>query len=244
MANGENIRRKWKINKQIDLYGRPKQIRDMEKVYFITGIDTNVGKSIATGFLAKEMMNKGLNVMTQKLIQTGNDEVSEDIEMHRKLMGLPLLPDDLDRKTCPYIFSYPCSPHLASAIDKQPIELDIINKCTDYLTSKYDVVLLEGAGGIMVPIHENYLTIDFIRDQNYPVILVTSPKLGSLNHTLLTIEACQNRGIHIDQIVYNNFPEESDIIGQDTFNYLQRYIEQHRMDTQLIRVPYLKELAE
>ncbi|HJD91872.1 dethiobiotin synthase [Bacteroides coprosuis] len=212
----------------------------MKKVYFVTGIDTNVGKSIATGYLANQMMQEGKKVITQKLIQTGNVEVSEDIEMHRKLMGLPLLDVDKNRHTCPYIFTYPCSPHLAARIDRKEISIAKINECTNSLLSKYDVVLLEGAGGIMVPIQDDYLTIDFIKDEKLPIILVTSPKLGSLNHTLLTIESCLNRGIVIDTIVYNDFPKGDEVISPDTYAFIQKYMDRHKMDTKLIKIPNIE----
>ncbi|EGJ71204.1 Dethiobiotin synthetase [Bacteroides coprosuis DSM 18011] len=212
----------------------------MKKVYFVTGIDTNVGKSIATGYLANQMMQEGKKVITQKLIQTGNVKVSEDIEMHRKLMGLPLLDVDKNRHTCPYIFTYPCSPHLAARIDRKEISIAKINECTNSLLSKYDVVLLEGAGGIMVPIQDDYLTIDFIKDEKLPIILVTSPKLGSLNHTLLTIESCLNRGIVIDTIVYNDFPKGDEVISPDTYAFIQKYMDKHKMDTKLIKIPNIE----
>lgn len=211
----------------------------MEKVYFITGIDTNVGKSIATGYIAYLLIKKGNRVITQKLVQTGNVGVSEDIEMHRKLMGTELLDEDKNRITCPYIFTYPCSPHLASHIDKEPISLAKIKDCTSYLQSEYDIVLLEGAGGIMVPLLDDYLTIDFIKDNKYPVILVTSPKLGSLNHTLLTIEACLSRDIQIDTIVYNDFPKGDDVISPDTYQYIEKYIAEYKMNTRIIKIPCL-----
>lgn len=212
----------------------------MKKVYFVTGIDTNVGKSIATGYLANQMMQEGKKVITQKLIQTGNVGVSEDIEMHRKLMGLPLLDVDKNCYTCPYIFTYPCSPHLAARIDRKEISIAKINECTNSLLSKYDVVLLEGAGGIMVPIQDDYLTIDFIKDEKLPIILVTSPKLGSLNHTLLTIESCLNRGIVIDTIVYNDFPKGDEVISPDTYAFIQKYMDKHKMDTKLIKIPNIE----
>ncbi len=211
----------------------------MEKVYFVTGIDTNVGKSIATGYIANLLTKDGLRVITQKLIQTGNSNVSEDIQIHRKVMRSDLLEDDKNRKTCPYIFTYPCSPHLASQIDKESISLDKIKNCTSYLLSKYNTVLLEGAGGIMVPLTDKYLTIDFIKDNNYPVILVTSSKLGSLNHTLLTIDACITRSIKIDTIVYNDFPKSDKIISTDTYQYIVKYVADRKIKAKFLKIPYL-----
>lgn len=80
-------------------------------VYFVSGIDTGIGKSYATGYLAREWNAQGIHTITQKFIQTGNTDLSEDIELHRQLMGTGLLQEDLNHLTMPEIFSYPCSPH-------------------------------------------------------------------------------------------------------------------------------------
>lgn len=133
-----------------------------ENVYFVSGIDTNIGKSYATGYLAREWNKNGIRTITQKFIQTGNTELSEDIELHRKLMGTGLLPEDKEGLTMPEIFTYPCSPHLAAEIDKRAIDFNKIERATEALSEKYDAVLLEGAGGLMVPLTRDLLTIDYI----------------------------------------------------------------------------------
>lgn len=123
-----------------------------KNVYFVSGIDTNIGKSYATAYLAKTWNERGIRTITEKLIQTGNTDMSEDIELHRRIMGTGLLLEDKERLTMPEIFSYPCSPHLAAEIDKRPIDFDKIERATQTLSERYDVVLLEGAGGLMVPL--------------------------------------------------------------------------------------------
>ena len=123
-----------------------------DNVYFVSGIDTNIGKSYATGYIARTWNSEGRRTITQKLIQTGNTGMSEDIELHRRLMGCGLLPEDRERLTMPEIFSYPCSPHLAAEIDGRPIDLAGIERATVELSRRYDAVLLEGAGGLMVPL--------------------------------------------------------------------------------------------
>ena len=154
-----------------------------ENVFFVSGIDTDTGKSYATGYLAKLWNGQGIRTITQKLIQTGNDGLSEDIELHRRIMGTGLLPEDTDGLTMPEIFSYPCSPHLAAEIDNRPVDFDKIERATRRLSETYDAVLLEGAGGLMVPLTRDLLIIDYIARRHYPLIFVTSGKLGSINHT-------------------------------------------------------------
>ena len=93
------------------------------------------------------MRARGERVITQKFIQTGNTGISEDIELHRRIMGIPLQREDLDGTTCPITFTYPASPQLAAEIDNREIDLSLVEKSTGKLLESYDTVLLEGAGG-------------------------------------------------------------------------------------------------
>lgn len=210
-------------------------------IYFTSGIDTDAGKSYATGYLAKCLNDNGKRTITQKFIQTGNTGHSEDIDLHRKIMGTGYTPEDRDFLTMPEIFSYPASPLLASRIDKRKIDFDKINAATRLLSSLYDIVLVEGAGGLMVPLTETMLTIDFIKESGYPLIFVTSGKLGSVNHTLLSFEAIERRGIEVAAVMYNLFPEiEDTTIRDDTREYIKQYMRLHFPDVLFIEVPILR----
>ena len=158
-------------------------------VFFVSGMDTGIGKSYATGYIARDWTDKGIRTITQKFIQTGNQDVSEDIELHRRIMGVDFFPEDVERLTMPEIYSYPCSPHLAAEIDKRPIDFEKIEHATDILSERYDAVLLEGAGGLMVPLTRDLLTINYIAQHQLPLIFVVSGRLGSINHILLSLEA-------------------------------------------------------
>lgn len=194
-----------------------------KEVWFVSGIDTNVGKTYATGMIARALAQKGIDVITQKMVQTGCQETSEDIEMHRRLQGLPTLSEDREGLTCPYIFTYPCSPHLAVELDRRELDMARITAATQQLLKNHDLVLLEGAGGLMVPLSHEKLTLDYIREQKYPLLLVTSGKLGSLNHTLLSLYACRHEGVEVKGIIYNRFPHTDEIIEKDSLLYLQRH---------------------
>lgn len=212
-----------------------------QNVYFISGIDTDAGKSYATGFLAREWNKDGKKTITQKLIQTGNVGHSEDIDLHRRIMGIPFTQEDREGLTMPEIFSYPASPHLASRLDNRPIDFAKIKQATEELSRRYDYVLLEGAGGLMVPLTEEFLTIDYIAQEQYPLIFVTSGKLGSINHTLLSLEAIQKRGIILDTVLYNLYPTVEDTtIQNDTMNFIKTYLEKHFPETKFIVVPEIK----
>lgn len=209
-------------------------------VYFISGIDTDAGKSIVTGVLARTLLLKGVKVITQKLIQTGCIGISEDILKHREIMGVEPSDVDKDGTTCPYVMTYPASPHLAAEIDHVTIDLKHIHQSTEKLASLYDVVLLEGAGGLFVPINRNYLTIDYIQEYKHPLILVSSSKLGSINHTLMSLELCRLRGIEMAYVVYNHFPNESEIIKNDTITVIRQYLDEYFPDCQLLELPVIE----
>ncbi|HLR17468.1 MAG TPA: dethiobiotin synthase [Alcanivoracaceae bacterium] len=195
--------------------------------YFVTGIDTDVGKTIATGWLAKQLLQQGQSVITQKFVQTGGHENS-DIAVHRALMGVPPLPEDGTGLTEPAVFAYPASPHLAAALEGRAVPVEEIVAATNTLAERYDVVLVEGAGGLLVPLDDNVLLADVVAAQAYPVILVTSGRLGSINHTLLSLEALQQRGMEVAMVLFNRYHDSADsTIAEDTCGYLQRYVASH-----------------
>ena len=209
----------------------------MKQTIFITGIDTDAGKTYATAWLARQFMAQGKTVVTQKFIQTGNTDFSEDITRHRELMGIAPLPEDLDHTTAPIIFSYPASAQLAAEIDGREIDLSIVDHSTEILASRYDVVLIEGAGGLMVPITDDYLTIDYIESRKLPVALVTNSKLGSINHTILSLEALKNRGIEVKFVLYSTHLDAAPEIAADTKRYIAQYLKKHFPQAELIFVP-------
>lgn len=162
---------------------------------------------------------------------------SEDIELHRKIMKINMFPEDISKLTAPVIFSYPSSPHLAAKIDKKELDIDAITLSSKILKERYDVVLLEGAGGLMVPLTPDLLTIDYISQQNYPIILVTSGRLGSINHTLLSLEAIKNRNLKLYSVIYNLSPYTDEVIVQDSLKIIDQYIRKNFPEAFLIQMP-------
>lgn len=203
------------------------EVKDIEwpEAAFVTGTGTDVGKSWATGWLAREISRTGRKTITQKLVQTGNHDYSEDIDVHRKVMGIPMQPVDTDHTTAPIIFSYPASPHLAARIDGRELRLEIADKSTEKLKSLYDTVLIEGAGGLMVPLHEDYLTAEYIRDRKLPGIFVVNGRLGSINEALMTLLTARHYDIDIFAVVYNPHFDSDKTIAAETRDYLQKYVE-------------------
>lgn len=149
--------------------------------YFITGTDTNIGKTVASTVLAV-----GLNANYWKPIQTGSTEQT-DRSFVERWIGARALPES-------YTFDLPASPHLAALQEGRKIEFEKI--CKDFKAMSVDVVV-EGAGGLLVPIGERQTIADLISVFLLPTIVVTSTRLGTINHTLLTLEGLKNRSIEV-----------------------------------------------
>ena len=186
------------------------------RVLAVTGIDTDIGKTVATGLLARWLSLKGYNVITQKIVQTGCKEISEDIVKHRRLMGMELQDADTSGLTCPYIFPEPCSPHLAAMLAGKKIDCEVITAATKELQQQYHYVLVEGVGGLLVPLNDEMTLLDYFQQENYPLVLVSSSRLGSINHTLAALELAKGRGLNVTGILYNRFREENRTIAEDS----------------------------
>jgi len=207
--------------------------------YFVTGIDTDAGKTYCTAWLARQFMDAGLSVITQKFIQTGNVGHSEDIDAHRRLTGTGMLAEDSEGLTAPIILSYPASAQLAARIDGRELDLSVIDNARAELERRFDVVLVEGAGGMMVPITDDYFAIDYAVERKLPVILVTNSRLGSINHTVLSFEAIRARGLRLAAVLYNTYFDRDAEISADTRAYIGRYIACNFPDTPILDVPVM-----
>lgn len=216
----------------------------MDSIYFITGIDTDAGKTIITGAMGRYLLSKEVNVITQKLAQTGCAGMSEDILSHRSLMKIDLLSEDYEALTCPYVFEFPSSPHLAANREGQSINPDLLDAATNELRNRFECVLLEGVGGLMVPLNSELNLVDYLQDCDYPIILVTSGKIGSINHTLLTLEVCASKGLKVVGLVFNHFASTNDVITADTLNVFRNKLKDYFPAAKMVEVPILDESSE
>jgi dethiobiotin synthetase len=178
------------------------------KAIFITGTDTGVGKTVITGLLGRWLKDRGFRVITQKWVQTGS---ADDIACHLRIMGqrreevgeyLELM--------APYSFDFPSSCHLASELEEREIDPERIKKSFRLLSQEFECVLVEGTGGILVPISKKHLLVDITRELELPVLVVAANRLGAINHTLLTIEALKRREMQIIGVVFNTPSKDQD----------------------------------
>ncbi|MBF0511890.1 MAG: dethiobiotin synthase [Candidatus Omnitrophica bacterium] len=164
------------------------------KPLFITATDTGVGKTITTCVLGALLQNQGHDVGVMKPVQSAGD----DAQFLKKSLGLE---DDL-KDINPYYAPEPLSPHWALKRAKIKFNIKHLQACLKKLQSRHEVVLIEGAGGLMVPLKDFYYNADLIADLKADLIIVARLGLGTLNHTLLTINEARRRGLKIKGLVF------------------------------------------
>ena len=178
---------------------------------FVTGTDTDVGKTVVVGLLARYLRSQGHRAITQKWVQTGTHDYPCDLPTHLELMGADVETiRGYERDVNPYAFALAASPHLAAARENTRIDTQRIVASFRRLEAAFDTVIVEGAGGILVPLNEKELFIDVAADLDLPVLVVAANKLGAINHTLLTVEALQARNVEILGIVFNAIDRDQD----------------------------------
>ncbi|AMA73509.1 MULTISPECIES: dethiobiotin synthase [Aneurinibacillus] len=188
--------------------------------FFVTGTDTGVGKTMVTGCLTAFLSMCGYDAVPYKPIQSGGVQgdgglVAEDVTFYRSLHSLPYEQNTL----CTYCMEPAVSPHLAARQTGTRINPGHIAQQLSTLRKKHDVVLVEGAGGLAVPIMEEkqevYMTADLIRDLRLPLLIVTHPGLGTINHTILTVEYARACRIPILGLLVNRMPDNPSEMMQD-----------------------------
>lgn len=187
----------------------------MGRVYFISGIDTGIGKTVVTGRMCRALQEAGRDWISVKMVQTGCDGSSEDLDAHRALAGVGRFPEDEEGLTAPQIFKFPASPLLAAALEGRTVDLKRIAASVEACAKRHEIVIVEGAGGLLVPLTEETLTADFVAEQGWPLILVASGRLGAINHILLSMEAAKARGIPFAGIVMNDYPQADPLLFED-----------------------------
>jgi dethiobiotin synthetase len=177
----------------------------MAKGIFITGTDTGVGKTyVATG-IAKALRSAGIEVGVMKPAETGcrvhsGKLLPSDAEA---LIQAASVRDSLSLVN-PFRFRAPVAPSVAAQLDRKTIDPEKILRSFKTLSQRHRFMIVEGAGGLMVPLAEGYLFLDLAEAMNLPVVIVARPGLGTINHTLLTIEALRTRGLTVAGVVIND----------------------------------------
>jgi dethiobiotin synthetase len=171
--------------------------------FFVTGTDTDVGKTCVSAAIAKHLRDNGVDVGVMKPFASGYKEtansVSEDVKILMKYSGAK---DPVDLVN-PYYFEIPTSPY--DACKQLNLEIDISKVIESYkqLTSVHDVVVVEGIGGIMTPISKNYFVSNLISDLQLSSIIVSGSKIGTVNHLMLTYEHARQKKLNLKGFLVN-----------------------------------------
>ena len=197
------------------------------KTYFITGTDTDVGKTVATAYLYRYFEEQGLKVAVMKPVLSGWLPEVNDIAIVKKWSkNNSILPLE-DEWQCPYQLELPASPHLAAAEENVEISTEKLLDVKKKIIEKYqpDVLLIEGAGGLYVPLRKDYFIVDLIKDCQAEAILVTRPSLGTINHTGLSLAYMKAKGIPLKGLIVNNVPNDRDVILEENLRMLEEMSE-------------------
>src|SRR4051812_49509812 len=161
---------------------------------FVTGTGTEVGKTVVAAVIARTLAHEGHRVAVFKPAVTGLEEEGEtDHALLRRASGS----SQRDEEIAPYRYDPPASPHLAAALAGEEIDPERLREVARDAAAGADAIVCEGVGGLLVPLTPTYLVRDLAVDLGYPLVVVASPGLGTINHTLLTIEAARAAGLDI-----------------------------------------------
>ncbi|GAB1624199.1 dethiobiotin synthase [Agarivorans albus] len=198
----------------------------MTKSVFITGTDTEVGKTVVSCGLVKALQNKFSIVNGFKPIAAGTEMFDSGEGNEDALALIKVNSSELDyAEVNPVMLKHAIAPHIAAKLEKKPVDSALMASGLQRLVGKSDFVVVEGAGGWHVPLNEQGLMMsDWVAEQGLPVVLVVGVKLGCLNHALLSAEAINASGCNVVAWVANNLSEPSDI-SKLNISYLQDAID-------------------
>jgi dethiobiotin synthetase len=191
----------------------------MPKGFFITGTDTEVGKTLVAGAIILKLQSMGLNTLGFKPVVAGmrlidGKMVNEDVET-LLMVSREIRPNLTASDICPFFLKDYAAPHLVAFQDGLKLNLHQMIDHYDRLADKANVVVVEGAGGFLVPINEEVTLGDFAQELNLPVILVIDIKLGCINHALLTAEAITRRGLVLYGWVANSTKLDAEYVSEN-----------------------------
>ncbi len=221
-------REQWQASITLDEVGQTKRASGV----FVTGTGTEIGKTVVAAVLARTLANDGHNVAVFKPALTGMDEFpSYDEATAIAAAGggeaaIDNLPDhailraaarstQTDDEIAPYRFDPPMSPHLAAGLAGVEIDPDRVMAAARAAADGVDAIVCEGAGGLLVPLSPSWTMRSCAVELGYPLVIVAPPGLGTINHTLLTVESARSVGLKVAAIVLNPWPESPTPIESD-----------------------------
>ena len=189
---------------------------------FVTGTDTGVGKSIVAAAVCAALVARGERVAAFKPVVTGLAEPDGDFPPDHELLAGAAGGGQPPAEVAPYSYDPPLSPHLAAELADETIEPARLVATARALAADADVLIAEGVGGLLVPITPGYLVRDLARDLSLPLIVAARTGLGTINHTLLTVEAARAVGLDVAGVVMTPWPAEPERIDRSNRATVER----------------------
>ena len=182
----------------------------------VVGTDTGVGKTFLTARIACQLLAEGVSVGIYKPVCSGAidphsaEPVWEDVELHSEALG-HRIPRE---RICPQTFRLALAPPVAAALENRRVDADLLRDGIDWWQDQVELLLIEGVGGLHCPITEEQTFCDLLEHWRYPLVIVGHLGLGTINHTLLTVEVAIRRGLSVAGILLNEtFPNAGGLAG-------------------------------
>ena len=200
---------------------------------FIAGTDTGVGKTFIAGGLASFFNQRGLRVGVMKPVESGCERLANGLHPQDGffLQQMSSSTDDLD-KIVPYRLEHPLTPSVAAELEDVVIDLEAIQNIYQQCEAQYNLMLVEGVGGLLSPLYKSTTGVDLIRLLNIPLIVVARNALGTINHTLLTVEHARQSGLTVFGVILNCCRPHPDVSVETN----------HQVIRELSGVPFLGEV--
>ena len=205
---------------------------------FVTGTDTGVGKTIVAAGIAAALRAKGMDVGVWKPVQSGAlaDDAESDGSRLQALSGVAEASSDI----APLAFTAPLAPFLAAEKEGVKLTMEQILKAGQPLFQAHASLIVEGAGGLAVPLTESEMVIDLLAHLQLPMLLVARPGLGTINHTLLSLAYARQRGIQVAGVIINGYRDRQEMQDESLLTNAQM-IEKYGQVKILGRIPWLEE---
>ncbi len=202
----------------------------MKRGIFITGTDTGIGKTLVAAGVLRAARSRGIDAVPMKPVQTGAVSsggggrlVAPDLDLCLRVSGIDPDRYELDLMS-PYRYEPACSPHLAGRLAGRYPSIDSILLSAEELAASHDAIVVEGAGGALVPLDERDTMLDLMRRLDLPVLLVARASLGTINHTLLTLAALKAAGTPVLGVVLNEAEYvPHDIVAEDNPKAIEQF---------------------
>jgi dethiobiotin synthetase len=186
---------------------------------FVTGTGTEVGKTVVAAVIARELTGEGLRVAVFKPAVTG---LAEGGEADHALLSRASSSAQTEAEIAPYRYGPPVSPHLAAEQAGETIEPGLLRRAAERVAAGADALVCEGVGGLLVPLTLGYLVRDLALELRLPLVIAAAPGLGTINHTLLTLEAARAVGLEVAAVVLTPWPEQPDSVAVSNRDTIER----------------------